>query len=93
VRITPGRHADFDAELYRRRIVRLRQPPPRALPLRGSPSPSATIEIAPVVTAPAPKPARPDSFALKVFRGTTKAEEIKFAEDSAARADSLQSLP
>jgi pilus assembly protein CpaB len=42
----------------------------------------------PVITAPAPKPARPDSFALKVFRGTTKAEELKFAKDSAARADS-----
>ena len=42
----------------------------------------------PVITAPAPKPARPDSFALKVFRGTTKAEEFKFAKDSAARADS-----
>jgi pilus assembly protein CpaB len=36
-----------------------------------------------------PKPARPDSFALKVFRGTTKAEELKFAKDSLARADSI----
>jgi len=44
----------------------------------------------PVVNAPPPpKLARPDSFALKVFRGTTKAEELKFAKDSAARADSI----
>jgi pilus assembly protein CpaB len=42
----------------------------------------------PPVVMPAPKPARPDSFALKVFRGTTKAEELKFAKDS-ARADSI----
>ena len=43
----------------------------------------------PVVNVQPPKPARPDSFALKVFRGTTKAEEYKFAKDSAARADSI----
>jgi hypothetical protein len=47
----------------------------------------------PPVVAPAPKPQRPDSFALKVFRGTTKAEELKFAKDSAARADSLKAKP
>jgi Flp pilus assembly protein CpaB len=39
------------------------------------------------------KPVRPDSFALKLFRGTTTAEELKFAKDSAARADSLQRRP
>jgi pilus assembly protein CpaB len=42
----------------------------------------------PVIAAP--KPARPDSFALKVFRGTTKAEELRFAKDSTARADSAK---
>lgn len=38
----------------------------------------------------APKPARPDSFALKVFRGTAKPEELKFQKDSAAKADSAR---
>ncbi len=45
---------------------------------------------APIVQAPAPKPARPDSFALKVFRGTASAQELKFAKDSAAKADSAR---
>jgi hypothetical protein len=37
---------------------------------------------------PAPKPAKPDSFSLRVFRGATKAEELKFARDI-TREDSL----
>jgi pilus assembly protein CpaB len=52
--------------------------------LTQSPPPQQVVNV-----PPPPKPARPDSFALKVFRGTTKAEELKFAKDSAARADSL----
>ena len=52
--------------------------------LTQSPPPQQVVNA-----PPPPKPARPDSFALKVFRGTTKAEELKFAKDSAARADSI----
>jgi len=40
-----------------------------------------------------PKRVRPDSFALEVFRGRTGADELQFAKDSAARADSLRSRP
>jgi len=52
--------------------------------LTQSPPPQQVVNA-----PPPPRPARPDSFALKVFRGTTKAEELKFAKDSAARADSI----
>lgn len=55
---------------------------------------------------PTPKPPKPDSFRIQVFRGSTKAEELKFApditrEDSVAirraaidytKADSLTSI-
>ena len=47
---------------------------------------SERVRVAP----PPVRPARPDSFALKVFRGTSTAEDLKFAKDSATRADSLR---
>jgi pilus assembly protein CpaB len=43
----------------------------------------------PAPIAVAPRPARPDSFKLKVYRGTSKREELKFEKDSAARAASI----
>jgi pilus assembly protein CpaB len=39
------------------------------------------------------KAARPDSFALKVFPGTTKAEQLRFAKDSAAAARPIRNRP
>src|SRR4030095_4126176 len=50
-------------------------------------------QSAPPVAPTPPKPARPDSFALKIFRGTAKSEELKFAKDSAAPADSARRRP
>lgn len=66
------------------------QPPPRRTAARSStPAPAPVVTPSPVVQAP--KPARPDSFNVKVFRGTTKGEELKFQKDSAAaRRDSLR---
>jgi pilus assembly protein CpaB len=85
---------DVLADLKRSKSVEVRreEPPRRTAQKPSAPPPTATP--APQLTqAPAPKPVRPDSFALKVFRGTTKAEELKFAKDSAARADSAARRP
>ena len=84
---------DVLTDLKRAKSVPVRVEP-RRTPQRAAERAAAAVTQtppapAPVVTTP-PKPVRPDSFALKIFRGTTKAEELKFAKDSAARADSAR---
>ena len=79
---------DVLTDIRRSKPVPLREQP-RRTPQRPAPALTQSAPPPPVITAPAPRPAKPDSFALKVFRGTTKSEELKFAKDSAARADSL----
>jgi len=87
---TNGANAsDVLTDIKRSRTVQLREraPEPRRT-VQRSPAPAPVITAPPpVVQAPPPKPARPDSFNVKVFRGTS-ATDLKFQKDSAAKRDS-----
>ena len=88
---TNGANAsDVLTDIKRSRTVplpRREAPEPRRTAQR-SPAPAPVVTTpAPVVQAPPPKPARPDSFNVKVFRGTN-AQDLKFQKDSAAKRDS-----
>jgi pilus assembly protein CpaB len=76
-----------DPDEYGRPIDQDGRPVLRDLLLRSGQAQRVRVLPTPV------KPTRPDSFALKVFRGTTTAEELKFAKDSAARAKGLRKHP
>ena len=90
---TNGANAsDVLTDIKRSRTVplpRREAPEPRRTAQRSpAPAPAPVITTpAPVVQAPPPKPARPDSFNVKVFRGTS-ATDLKFQKDSAAKRDS-----
>src|SRR5689334_4382595 len=86
INTTGAKNTDVLVDIKREKSVPVRAEP-RRTPQQAAQRAATALTQAPpppVVTGPPPKPARPDSFALKIFRGTTKAEELKFAKDSAA---------
>ena len=83
---------DVLADLKRSKTVELRREPPPRRTAQKPPAPTPTPAPPPVIQAQT-RPTRADSFALKIFRGTAKSEELKFAKDSAARADSAARKP
>ena len=87
---TNGANAsDVLTDIKRSRTVQLREraPEPRRTAQRAPAPAPVSHRSPPVVQAPPPKPARPDSFNVKVFRGTN-AQDLKFQKDSAAKRDS-----
>jgi pilus assembly protein CpaB len=83
---TNGANAsDVLTDIKRSRTVQLREraPEPRRTAQRATPPAPVIVAPQPFVQPPPPKPARPDSFNVKVFRGTN-AQDLKFQKDSAA---------
>jgi pilus assembly protein CpaB len=76
---------DVLSDLRRSRSVPVpRSAPPRRSTPRATPAPQQVAPPpAPVVQAP-PKP-RPDTLTVKVFRGVTKGEDLKFQKDTTRR--------
>jgi pilus assembly protein CpaB len=84
---------DVLTDLRRSRTVPVREQIARRPTRRTAPAPKpVTPEPTPVVPPPPPPKPRPDTLTVKVFRGVTKSEDVKFQKDTAAK-DSTRARP
>jgi len=83
---------DVLTDIRRSRTVPVREQVARRTTQRTAPAPQpVAAPPAPVIQLPPPKP-RPDTLTVKVFRGVTKSEDVKFQKDTAAK-DSTRGRP
>ena len=85
---------DVLTDIKRSRTVPVREQIAQRTTRRTAPAPAPQPTApppAPFVQPPPPKP-RPDTLTVKVFRGVTKSEDVKFQKDTAAK-DSTRARP